>query len=131
MGRSISINELSTAIADAISEYTEDVVNAIDTEVKAAGKELAKSIQDSSATPRLTGAYKKGWDSKNTRTKSTVRSEVFNKTKGQLTHLLEKGHAKVGGGRVAAIPHIAPEWERLERKFEQELERIIKGGGKT
>lgn len=125
----ISIAGLADAITEALEEYTEEVIEAIDAEVKATGKELAKDIRESARTPELTSEYKKGWTSKDTKAKSVSTSIVHNKSKWQLTHLLEKGHAKVGGGRVAAIPHIAPEWDRIEKQFERNVDKIIKGGG--
>ena len=36
-----------------------------------------------------------------------VQGHVYS-TKPGMPHLLEKGHAKVGGGRTRAIEHIAP-----------------------
>jgi len=125
----ISIADLADAIIEAMEEYTEEVIEALDAEVKATGNELAKDIRDSAKTPQLTSEYKKGWASQHTKGKSVSASIVHNKSKWQLTHLLEKGHAKVGGGRVAAIPHIAPELERIEKQFEQNVDKIIKGGG--
>lgn len=36
-----------------------------------------------------------------------VEGHIFSKKPG-LPHLLEKGHAKIGGGRTRAFPHVKP-----------------------
>lgn len=41
------------------------------------------------------------------RKKGTVEGHIFSRKPG-LPHLLEKGHAKVGGGRTAAYEHVKP-----------------------
>ena len=38
-----------------------------------------------------------------------------------LVHLLEKGHAKVGGGRTRAFPHMAPGYDEGAPAFEKKL----------
>ena len=43
-----------------------------------------------------------------------------------LAHLLEHGHAKRGGGRVRANPHIAPAEEVGVEQLEQDILRGLK-----
>ena len=92
-------------------------------------KELSKQAvrQLKQASPKRTGKYAKGWRS-TVRKESAVGAEVVVHNKiYRLTHLLEKGYAKRGGGRVEAIPHIAPVEEEITGKLSDEIEKELKG----
>ena len=116
--------ELATAISDYSEAVTEEVMKAIDEESKKAIKELRDR------SPKLTGDYAKGWTSKNTyKGKYSKVNTIHNKTDYQLTHLLENGHAKRNGGRVAAIPHIKPVETRTIENLTRRVESAANGNG--
>jgi len=87
-------------------------------------KTVVKNIKSDS--PKNTGKYRKGWTYKITK-KGVI---VFNKKYGNLTHLLEFGHLKVGGvGRVSARPHIKTnEDEGIEIFFNRVKKELINDG---
>lgn len=125
MAKKVSIENMSSAIMDALEEYKEvtdeAVKNAVDTVSKEA-KKIAKT-----GSPERYGDYKKGWAVKKTIDKSSqVSVTIHNRKKPGLTHLLEKGHAKRGGGRVEGITHIAPAEEYAVEELEAEIRKGLK-----
>ena len=92
--------------------------------MRSAAQDCKVDIQRRS--PKRTGNYRKGW-----RTEIVydgpdgIRIRVFNGTNGQLTHLLENGHAKIGGGRVSGTPHIRPAEQKIERQLLQGLKEAL------
>jgi hypothetical protein len=112
---------LSNAIAQALTEYTDEVEKGIAQEKKDRGKEAVQLLRQSS--PKDKGDYAKGW------TESTVdgKEVIYNKTDYQLTHLLEYGHVKRNGGRVGAKPHIRPVEEQINNEFVEGVKKVIQG----
>lgn len=120
----IKVDELAGEIVLAIRAYTEDVSEAIDQAARDTAKALAKDLRETS--PKKTGEYAKGWTH---RKEAPGSYRVYNKKKPQLTHLLEHGHAKAGGGRVEGILHIKPARDRHIPQFEKKVRQILERGG--
>ena len=124
MGKRTKINALAAEVMRALEDYkkvTEETVKETVTEVADGARDVAKS-----GSPSDTGEYWKGWAVKKTEEKSgKLVLTVYNKNKPSLTHLLEKGHAKRGGGRTRAIVHIAPAEEYAQETLVRELERKL------
>ena len=127
MGKTIPIDKLAAEVMDGLEEYAELTADVLKKEIQEAGKVAKQQI--SQTAPRKTGRYAKSWAVKKiSETSNSLEVTVHSKNRYMLTHLLENGHAKRGGGRVAAIPHIAPAEETaiqsLERNIERELGRL-------
>ena len=127
MAANISIDDLAGEITLAVQQYTEDVSAAIEREVDATAKEMVAELRITS--PKDTGEYAKGWTSRKETKHGEYRRIVYNKNKPSLVHLLEKGHAKVNGGRVDGRPHVRPAAESHLGHFEKRIKEIIKNGG--
>ncbi|KAA0763190.1 HK97 gp10 family phage protein [Bacillus sp. SH5-2] len=112
------MNNLANEIAKEMQRYA-DVVEEelIEAQEEVADVAIDKLKQDS---PKKTGGYRKGW-----RKKKEGKGIVLHNTKGQLTHLLENGHAKVGGGRVPGQEHIRPVEEYVIDELPKRIERAI------
>lgn len=119
-----SVDDLANLVMDGLREYSE----LADTAMKKAVRKTAASVKKeiSENAPKRTGRYAKSWTAKKTKENShSLEMTVHSKDRYQIAHLLEHGHAKRNGGRVAAIPHIAPAEENgadlLESLIRKEL----------
>ena len=125
MGRTIPIDELADVINEGLKEYADLATE----EVKGAVRKSAKAVKDqiNGSAPVWTGRYAKSWKVKTTAESANgLEQTVYSPTRYMLSHLLEKGHAKRGGGRVRAIPHIAPAEEMGIEMFEGLIEKALK-----
>ena len=127
MGRKIPISQLSAAVMEELEEYADLATEDMKSAVKKAAAPVRKDIEASA--PRDTGDYAKSWAAKTTKESTNVlQVTVHSKNRYQLAHLLEFGHAKRGGGRVAARPHIAAAEEAGIEQLEREIERNMTNG---
>ncbi|WLR53553.1 HK97 gp10 family phage protein [Mesobacillus subterraneus] len=117
----INIDKLAAEIAKELVEYTEEIEEEILKASNDVTKEAIKDLRSTSAHEDVSGDYREGW----TRKKFRDSTVVYNK-KHQITHLLEKGHAKRGGGRVPAKVHMAPVEDKAVKKFMERVEGVIK-----
>lgn len=118
MSNLVQIDDLADEISRLVSDYGKQCTETTKDCVNTVAKKTLQRIKQGS--PEKTGKYKKGW-------KKTVVEENASRlvisihdTKYSLVHLLEKGHQKRGGGRVAAIKHVEPAEQAAIAELEKE-----------
>ncbi len=116
-----SIDDMTAEIMAGLREYAQ----LADAEMKKAVRKTATSVRKeiSENAPSDTGTYAKSWKATKVDENShRLQMRVHSKNRYQIAHLLEHGHAKRGGGRVAGKPHIAP----AEQHGAEQLEELIR-----
>ena len=126
MGRNVPIGSLADTIMDTLEEYAGIAAEDVKQAVKDAGDVVKDDIR--SHAPKDTGDYAKSWAVKKMKeTSSSLTVTVHSRNRYQLAHLLEFGHAKRGGGRVAAQPHIASAEQKGIEYLEEEIRKALEG----
>ena len=120
------IDNLANEIMEGLKEYADLASDDVKKAVRKAGNTVRKEI--AASAPIDTGKYAKSWSVKKTKeTSNSLEVTVHSKNRYQLAHLLEHGHAKRGGGKVAARPHIAQAEQSAVETLESEIERSLGG----
>ena len=116
------------SMADEIMRELEEYANVTTENVKKGTKKVAKKavLELQASSPKNSGDYAKSWKSKITNETSHSITSTIYAGDGQyrLTHLLEKGHAKRGGGRVEGTPHIAPVEKMCRDQLMEEIKKL-------
>ena len=126
MSRRVSVDGMADAIMEELTKYSDLAAEELKSAVKSTAQSVRKDIQASA--PSRTGKYKKSWSVKNVKeTSESIDLVVHSSDRYQLAHLLEHGHAKRGGGRVAGRPHIAPAEQAGNEKLVKTIEQKLRG----
>ena len=126
MSERVSIDKLDSVIMEELEKYSKVATEDLKDAVKETAASVRKDIQ--AGAPTDTGKYKKSWSVKNLHEDGdSIELVVYSRNRYQIAHLLEHGHAKRGGGRVAARPHIAPAEQAGNEKLVKTIEQKLKG----
>lgn len=120
-------NDISEQLVSAMSQYSDEVKAAIQTEMKSVADAALQKVKASS--PKRSGKYRRGWRIKVDTNGSEISATVYQKNpQHRLTHLLEEGHKKRGGrGFVPAQPHIREVERWAEQEAIRKIEKAVKG----
>jgi hypothetical protein len=128
----IKIDQLAAEIAKGLADYSQDVVEKVNVSSEKVGKAAVKQLKKTSPRrpPPVGGKYAKSWAMKTEPEVGQPHKRIVHVKAPhyRLAHLLEYGHAKVGGGRVEGRPHIRPAEEQVIKDFVSEVEEAIKRG---
>lgn len=119
MSNSIRIDDLTVEINRLVEDYGKHCTAATKECVNNVAKRTVAKLKQNS--PVATGKYKKGWKRTVVKENATSLIVAIHDTKYSLVHLLEKGHQKRGGGRVAAIKHVEPAEQAAIAELEKEI----------
>lgn len=120
----MSPDNFSAAIQKLLDEYQNDVTKDVNQLAKKFAQKGAKEVKSASSIFGGSGKYAAGWTSKYEESRLSAQGIIYNKVAG-LPHLLENGHAKRTGGRVAGRTHIAPVEQKLVEEFTKAVEGAI------
>lgn len=129
--KKLPTGKLANVIANALREYEDALIDDVNEAAKETGKIVRKEItQNAKELFPPNGSYANSWRvSKGKVRNRNDETYIVHSDDYRIAHLLEKGHAKTGGGRVEGRPHIKPAEDNGKEIFRQLLHEKIGGGG--
>lgn len=116
-----NVNQLANKVSEMLSDYSKVTEKELEVIAETVAQRGVTKLRTAGSFQDISGDYRTGWRAKKVKGKWVVH----NQTDYRLTHLLEKGHAKIGGGRTKAYPHIKPVEEEMIKEFEEEIRRTL------
>lgn len=125
----VGIGDMVGEIMGSMQEYAELCAEDVREVAKEVAKEAVKELKATSPVGEGSrkGHYNKGWTySVGKDSAYKIGITVHNSKKPGLAHLLEKGHAKRGGGRnVPGKEHISPVEQKVIENYEKRLKERL------
>ena len=131
MSNKIGIDQLSAAIKDELTIYSDHVIEGIKQEAR---KSIKRLVDETKATAPVGNRREKKYRDSITyrRTEESARSIVFTwlvrGSNYRLSHLLEDGHALRDGGRVEGTHFIRKASIPVIEDYEKAVEEVIRNG---
>lgn len=117
---SIEADKFAAGLKDILADIDNAVDEAVEEGVRAGARKAASEWRRNAATTLGGDAYRKSIRTSTSLKSGEPKATVYSTMPG-LPHLLEKGHATIGGGRVKAYVHIEP---AAESGFEEAYETV-------
>lgn len=114
---------LAQAMKDILTDYSDEVAEITVKVVEEVAEEASDKLH--TAGDFKGTKYRASWKSETERKRLYASAVVYNAGHGQITHLLEYGHATANGGRTREFVHIAPVNEEAEEKAVEKLKEAI------
>lgn len=128
----VSVDRLAAEIERELTLFSKEVVEKVNISSERVGKAAVEKLKQTSPRrpPPVGGKYAKSWTISTEKAFGQPDRRIIHVKAPhyRLTHLLEYGHAKVGGGRVEGKPHIRPAEEMVIQEFLAEVEEAIRSG---
>ena len=106
-GEVVELDDFATSLEGILGDLADYTAEVLEDAVRAGAKEAAKEWRGNAKAALHGDAYRKTIRFSTKALKGKPRATVYSTMPG-LPHLLEKGHATIGGGRVRAYVHIRP-----------------------
>lgn len=127
----INIDGLADLIIEYMSNYSQEVTDGVKKAVDTVAKEVNEEIKSHITFKQHSKKYVKAFRIKGVYDGKYNKGKTWYVANGQyrLTHLLEKGHAKIGGGRTDAFPHIIFGNDLAVRRMQELAKEAIENAG--
>lgn len=130
MAATISVDQLSEAVDKELTLYSKNVIDGLKKQAKASMDRLVRETKATAPVGHRRRHYK---DSIKSRKESESDRGVtyvwyVDGSDYRLSHLLENGHAKRNGGRVAGTHFIANAYNPIEEEYVSKCEEVCQNG---
>lgn len=123
----VEADRFALALDDILRDVQQNVDEVVPVAARNSAKKGAAAVRrNARASFGGTGKYAKSWGYKSGKKGQESYAEIGSTMPG-LPHLLEKGHATLGGGHVPGREHIANAAKDTFEDFENELSELIGG----